>query len=243
MDRTLYITAKIKKLLALATSPNQHEAQRALAKAQQLMLEYNLENIVFESEDKKACFKKIVKFWEGQNLTSEAWVIGSLAEEYCCTYDTLHEKAQTSIVIFGNEVDVEVAACALIFAWKAFKRCWREYYTKQTNKRKIHRSKLRVVYCVGFVHGILSANLENREANALVVVIPDNAKTARLEHHRSELIALGIDPDKPDCPAPVKPRKPKKKKPVHMDMDAYRNGYIKGRTAKNGEQLTILDYN
>lgn len=42
---------KIKKLLALSKSPNEHEAQSALAKAQQLMAEHKIS--MAEVEDKK----------------------------------------------------------------------------------------------------------------------------------------------------------------------------------------------
>ena len=42
---------KIKKLLALSKSPNEHEAQSALAKAQQLMAEHKIS--MAEVEDKE----------------------------------------------------------------------------------------------------------------------------------------------------------------------------------------------
>lgn len=44
---------KIKKLLALSKSPNEHEAQSALAKAQQLMAEHKISMAEVEDKEKK----------------------------------------------------------------------------------------------------------------------------------------------------------------------------------------------
>ena len=44
---------KIKKLLALSKSPNEHEAQSALAKAQQLMAEHKISMAEVEDKEKR----------------------------------------------------------------------------------------------------------------------------------------------------------------------------------------------
>lgn len=44
---------KIKKLLSLSKSPNEHEAQSALAKAQQLMAEHKISMAEVEDKEKK----------------------------------------------------------------------------------------------------------------------------------------------------------------------------------------------
>ena len=52
---------KIKKLLALAESPNEHEAKAALLKAKELMAEHKLSELdvkdVGKKEVKKSCWK------------------------------------------------------------------------------------------------------------------------------------------------------------------------------------------
>ena len=44
---------KIKKLLSLSKSPNEHEAQSALAKAQQLMAEHKISMAEVEDKEKR----------------------------------------------------------------------------------------------------------------------------------------------------------------------------------------------
>ncbi|MDR0356043.1 MAG: DUF2786 domain-containing protein [Deltaproteobacteria bacterium] len=49
---------KIKKLLALSNSPEQHEAEAALAKASELMSRYNIDSDALQDEEKKAGYER-----------------------------------------------------------------------------------------------------------------------------------------------------------------------------------------
>ena len=76
---------KIKKLLALAESNNEHEARAALLKAKELMAEYKIEEIdLADSKNRKVKRVYTDHYWTKRG---EFW-IGSLAsviaENYCC---------------------------------------------------------------------------------------------------------------------------------------------------------------
>lgn len=76
---------KIKKLLALAESPNENEAQAALLKARQLMAEHKIgEADLEEPEDKEVLHKRTSVTFSKRR---DGWISNLavvIAENYCC---------------------------------------------------------------------------------------------------------------------------------------------------------------
>lgn len=237
-DSKLYIKAKIKKLLALSGSPNEHEARRALAKAQELMLKHSIELHKLEHSGRNNVASRRIHFWRGSCLVSEAWMIADLAREYCCEYDTYHSGRVTYVILFGSETDLDVAEAAVIFAWRTFRHCWLAYYKSQSSKRKTQRKTLRMSYCYGFVTGIAETNRKNRQEHGLVLTIQPEVQDAKTKHQRQELIRFGIDPDKQI--SEVKPKIKRKRTGIRVDNDAIIQGYVDGRSVHRKDQLTIF---
>lgn len=80
------IKDKIKKLLALATSPNENEARAALLKARELMAKYKLEEYDLESKKDASVVDELV----GVSCTAmtNGWITQlatEIAKRYCCT--------------------------------------------------------------------------------------------------------------------------------------------------------------
>jgi Protein of unknown function (DUF2786) len=90
------IAEKIRKLLALATSPNEHEAMAATAKAQALLAEHNL-----SMSDVKMATDKGDGFVLEKEMGSDStpWrrrIAAAVAEMYFCKYFFQYEKKWTS---------------------------------------------------------------------------------------------------------------------------------------------------
>lgn len=109
---------KIRKLLALAESPNEHEAKAALLKARQLMAEHKL-----TERDCKDAAKQEVRDVRTDITCSKRrnpWIIplsAVIGENYCCKgYRNRRYGEQTNYIGFiGLEEDVEV--CAAVFKY------------------------------------------------------------------------------------------------------------------------------
>lgn len=109
---------KIRKLLALAESPNEHEAKAALLKARQLMAEHKL-----TERDCKDAEKQEVKDIRTDITCSKRrnpWIVhlsAVIGENYCCKgYRNRRYGEQTNYIGFiGLEDDVEV--CVSIFKY------------------------------------------------------------------------------------------------------------------------------
>lgn len=170
---------KIRKLLALAESPNEHEAKAALLKARQLMAEHKL-----TERDCKDAEKQEVKDIHTDITCSKRrnpWIVdlsAVIGENYCCKgYRNRRYGEQTNYIGFiGLEDDVEV--CVSIFKYAVdcvlseIKRIKKEnscYYSSYV--KKICDS-----YGYGFVSGVSEAFRKQQEENeqgwGLVLVMP-----------------------------------------------------------------------
>ena len=176
---------KIKKLLALAESPNEHEAKAALLKARQLMAEHKL----MEAEVKDVEKQVVKEVWTDITCSKRRnpWVVhlsAAIGGNYCCKGCRRHRPGEQTqqIGFIGFEDDLEV--CVAIFKYavdcilseieriKKENQCYYSSYVK----------RLCDSYGYGFVVGIEAAfeeqQQENEEGWGLVLVMPQEVLEA-----------------------------------------------------------------
>ena len=124
-DRML---AKVRKLLALAASPNAHEAETAMAAANTLLLKYNLElgNV---PEAHGYAWKRV-----GQGaaaLSLEHKLVGSILSSYffveciwVSTYNARRDRMERTLELVGTQTNLELAAYAHDFLHGACEGLW-----------------------------------------------------------------------------------------------------------------------
>lgn len=163
------IQEKIRHLLALATSPNEHEARSALLKARKLMakykiLEHDLENIK-DQEVKRVVTDIDYSSRRDPWVYSLAYVI---AKNHCCEAYQLRKKGkQTCIVGFvGFETDAGICKDLFCYAVDSVRAV-----TKKLKKDGVKKAD---GYGFGFAVGLGDAykKQEKEEGWALVLVTP-----------------------------------------------------------------------
>lgn len=155
---------KIKKLLALAESNNEHEARAALLKAKELMAEHKIEEIdLIDAKNRKV--KRI--YTEYEYTKRGEWWIASLAmviaENYCCrcAANIPYKGAQKRRIFFiGLEGDVEI--CEKIFAYAVDSaRKFGKLYLKDNYKgydlSAQEKNRVKNSYAIGFSNGVKQA--------------------------------------------------------------------------------------
>lgn len=176
---------KIKKLLALAESPNEYEAKAALLKARQLMAEHKIMEAELKDVEKQPVENIVTDITCSKRRNP--WIINLSAvigENYCCKGYRKHGHGeQTQYIGFiglGDDVEVCVAVfkyavdCILaeIKRIKKENQCYYSSYVKQ----------LCDSYGYGFTVGISAAFEEQQKANedgwGLVLVMPQEVLEA-----------------------------------------------------------------
>ena len=179
---------KIKKLLALAESNNEHEARAALLKAKELMAEYKIEEVdLIDAKNKKV--KRVTTQFEYTKRGE--WWIGSLAEiiaeNYCCrSAGNCFKGAQKRRVIFiGLEDDVDICAKIFEYAVDTARSCGKSYLKKlckRGNYTFAEKNKIKNSYAYGFTKGVKDAFIEQKSMNetgwGLVMVVPKEVNDA-----------------------------------------------------------------
>lgn len=176
---------KIKKLLALAESPNEHEAKAALLKARQLMAEHKIAEAELKDVEKQEV--KDIRTDITCSKRRNPWIIplsAVIGENYCCKAYRYHRYGQQTQYtgFIGLEDDVEI--CVAVFKYavdcilaeigriKKENQCYYSSYVK----------KLCDSYGYGFAMGIEAAFEEQQKANedgwGLVLVMPQEVLDA-----------------------------------------------------------------
>lgn len=201
MDNT-QIKDKIRKLLKLATSPVEAEAQAALLKARELMMKYKLSELDIDDKDPKdieivtirteVTFTKYTDNW----ISSLANVI---AENHCCQsfFTKRYRAKQRHICFMGVKEDAELVEQIFYYArYCIYSRIdslraeYRVYGYNITDLRPMTDS-----YAKGFIKGLNEQyelqNQKNQELG-LVAVVPqevkdyiDNLQSVDLGYRRS----------------------------------------------------------
>lgn len=174
---------KIRKLLALAKSPEPEEAKLALLKARKLMAEHKLSERDLE-ERNTTVIKRAIR--ETFSKKANSWmdplsiVIG---ENYCCSAFRCKISAKTTVWhvgFIGLEGDIEI--CVKIFRYavrcikseqKKLRKQHRDYYTPQ------EIAKICDSYGYGFARGVYEAFTRQNEENqeyGLVLKVPKEVK-------------------------------------------------------------------
>jgi hypothetical protein len=164
------ILARIAKLLALAESPNQHEAQLAMAEAQRLMLRHNLEVAPQGNYRFRHLGVPTGRVEEADRLLATLLGEHFFVEVIWVPVWRPHEGKRGSVLeICGTPENLEMAAYVHAFLTHTAARLWREY----KGARKLRGNAQRRTFVSGVMLGFrekLSAQRVVHEEQGLVWV-------------------------------------------------------------------------
>lgn len=176
---------KIKDLLALAESPNEHEARSALLKARQLMAKHK----VSDMDIRDAKEQEVVRKHTGidYSLRRDPWVnnlSSTIAEYHCCrAFQTRRKGKQVAEVGFIGFSD-DVSVCTEVFTYAV--DCIRSMTKKL---RRVHSVQAADGYGFGFVLGLDEAYHKQQEEEnwALVLVVPEAVNDAMKDMKKKKM--------------------------------------------------------
>ena len=153
--KTHPIIEKIRKLLALANSCNEHEAALAASHAQRLLSEHNLAMADIESHYKPQSADKVETT---VSKTLPKWV-RHLSAGVCTAFDcqAIHHPATGKMTFIGVGADVQVAAYTFSYLDKTVRKLCSSYMKHNHNDSvpSRHREMTRQSYYLGAVSTII----------------------------------------------------------------------------------------
>lgn len=204
------ILSKVKKLLALAESPNEHEAALAAARAQELLLRHNLSMKDIKTETEVVVLDA--------SKDAPIWKINLLFRVCKAFYCESFTKDTRSLIIIGSKADAEVALFTYKYLYDTVLRLT-DAYSKSPSFRD-RRGSL-TSYCLGVVSSIcetLQAMVAKNEqapcAQSNTIVLMKTAKERQIADYLKERFEVG-QTELPDMDI--------------TDMRAYSSGRADGR--------------
>jgi hypothetical protein len=156
------IIDKIRKLLALATSSNEHEAALAASHAQRLLSEHNLAMADIETEIKPQSADRIET---SVSKTLPKWVrhlSAGVSSAFDC--QAIHHPSTGKMTFIGVGVDVQIAAYTFAYLDRTVRKICSSYMKNHVNDAipNRHRELMRQSYYLGAVSTITSRLREQK---------------------------------------------------------------------------------
>lgn len=218
------INEKIKKLLRLAGSDNEHEARLAMARARKLMAQYKLDIKDFDESEKEIVELQTTLYWTPYKNSYRNILINKIAEKYCCVcYSTrMGNSSKRYVTLRGYEEDVKILNDVLKFAdsciesW--FKKAKKGKYSDYDNA---DLNALKNAYGIGFANGLSDLldeqmNCAEEQEWGLVMVVPQEAKD-----YKDSLFSSNF------------------KTNIAIDANVKTKGYIDGKNAQLNKALAV----
>ena len=147
----------LKKVLSLAGSPNEHEAQAAVNKARRLLLQYNLDVVELDRERGFAC--RSLGPVKARHASHEMWLPMILHEFFFVevlwspTYQALGDREGTVLQIYGTPANLDMAEYVYAFLGGLLQQLWAAYKERQGLRGEGQRQS----YYVGVLQGVHGA--------------------------------------------------------------------------------------
>jgi hypothetical protein len=167
----LRILERVAKLLALAESKSEHEAETAMKLAQRLMLKYNLENV--STGRARAYAYRHLGAPTGRVNEAERMIAVILGEHFFVdviwvpVYRALEGKRGSVLEVCGTPANLEMAAYVYDFLRHAGERLWREHQERTGTRKNRDRRAFLAGVMTGF-YAKLNAERKQQSKEGLV---------------------------------------------------------------------------
>ena len=215
---------KIRKCLALATSSNEHEAQRAAQKAHELLIRHNLsmqqieqkeEEYVEKAVDRKIFPKAYEKFIHAilmEYFFVKIFISKTINDNFLKTNDKPSWYDRITFIL-GTESNVQIASYVRSFLIQKFYELWLDYKRRTSAPPRQEQS-----YYFGLYEGLCEklASQKSYIENEMGLTIISDPKLEELTKHVQT----------------------KKNKPVKIDPFSYNDGIEDGKKIKIQRGIT-----
>lgn len=160
-DKTMRV---IQKLLSLAESPNENEAETAVKKARHLLVKYNIDVVEFDRERNYKV--RVLGDVKARHTSAELW-IGSILNRFffveslwCQSYDAENDRRGTALQIYGTPQNLDLASYVYDYLVGLLPILWEDY----RSARDLPNNRERQRYYAGVLEGFFTKLTEQEKA-------------------------------------------------------------------------------
>lgn len=168
-DRILRL---LQKVLSLANSPNENEAQAAMQKAHQLLMKYNIDLVALDQKRRfeMRCLGEV----KGRHTSAELW-LGSLLGRFFFvevlwvqSYEVHRDQSGTVMQVYGTPENLDMAAYVYDYLTRVLNDLWQAYRVERKVKNNRQRQQYFAGVLAGFYQKLDSQKQSLAETQALI---------------------------------------------------------------------------
>ena len=125
------ILRRLKKLLSLSSSPNEHEAEVAMQKARHLLMKYNIDLV--EADQERRFERRTLGSLKGRHTSAEIWLAAILNEFFFVevlwahSYEAVRNRVGTILEVYGTPQNLEMAEYVFAYLTNLPPMLWNAY--------------------------------------------------------------------------------------------------------------------
>jgi hypothetical protein len=175
------IISKIKKLINLSSSGNEHEARLATIKANQLLLKHNLESLPDSENEEEVCVLRVL---EDKRNSAKYHAIYEILQTFFVQPVFNYGKEKFYLEVIGPRINVELAAYVANFLDNELEILWKKVKDENLLKGKSAKNSFMKGLAEGYVAKIKDAQNEFTTKNSLVKLNANLKKYIALTYGR-----------------------------------------------------------
>lgn len=194
------ILRKVKKLMALASSSNQNEAELAMVKSQQLLLKHNIESTYFGCDsDERVFLKRILK---QKRKNGKMRSVARILETFFVSIVYTRRGEFTHLEILGNAVNIEIAEYVASFLHLELDALWAAAKKSANLKGAVAKNSFFLGIAKGYCNKIqaLKKEYSSDASRALLVIQKQLVDAQAMAYDRLVFAKSGAS----HCPAASK---------------------------------------
>ena len=166
------ILRRLRKLLSLSASTNEHEAEVAMQKARHLLAKYNIDLV--EADRERRFARKALGQVKGRHTSAEIWLAAILSDYFFVevlwthSYDAIRDMPGTVLEVFGTPENLEMADYVHGYLNNLLPMLWITY----RNENGLSSNRERQRFCAGVLEGfyrkLKAQDRDLRSTHALV---------------------------------------------------------------------------
>jgi len=147
---------RLRKVLSLADSPNEHEAETAVQKARLLLLRYNIDIVALDAA--RQFSRRALGSIKGRRASYELWLALILQEYFFVetiwaeTYIAARDRTGTVLEIYGTDANLDMAAYVYDYLTQLLPPLWNAYRSAQGLDSNRERQRYWAGVLEGFYH-------------------------------------------------------------------------------------------
>lgn len=180
-DRVL---ERLKKVLSLAASPNEHEAEAAVKKARRLLLQYNID--VVELDRRRAYDSRTLGPVKARRASWELWLAMILNEFFFVEvlwglcYDAARDRDGTVLQIFGTDANLDMSE----YVYDYFSRLLGALWVRYREAEGLSNNRERQRYFAGVTQGFYGKLQEQERSFGQEAALVWQGDSQLLEYYR-----------------------------------------------------------